>query len=142
MATYLTKPLAKSYTRTRGFYQHPYGWRGIDYAKAVGSKVYAARSGATNTLYYQKTGGGISLLVQFRSSAGQLINLWGWYAHLSKILIGAHRAFVKKQVIALSGNTGASTGPHVHFYILRKHPLGYLQAIDPENKTLFVLTEV
>ncbi|HOL29079.1 MAG TPA: M23 family metallopeptidase, partial [Paludibacteraceae bacterium] len=50
------------------------------------------------------------------------------YAHLSKVLVELNQIIGAGEVIALGGNTGRSTGPHLHF------EMRYLgNAIDPDN---------
>lgn len=55
------------------------------------------------------------------------------YAHLNKIFVKKEDAVKKSQVIAKSGNTGKSTGPHLHFELLymgeNKNPKEYFNII-------------
>lgn len=86
------------------------GHPGSDLTADVGTPIVSADSGRV----VEQTGGygqgyGISLVVDHGGG------IKSRYAHLSKTLVGIGDQVDQGQVIALSGNTGFSTGPHLHF---------------------------
>jgi hypothetical protein len=87
-------------------------WRlhaGIDFGAPVGSQVRAAADGKV-TIAGPVSGYGNHVRIQHAGFGTS-------YSHLSEIMEGVTvGAEVKEgQIIALSGNTGLSTGPHLHF---------------------------
>jgi murein DD-endopeptidase MepM/ murein hydrolase activator NlpD len=90
------------------------GHTGIDLRAAPGTKVKAALTGVV-------TGVGNTDLVKGCYSYGKWIlikhpnGLSTLYAHLSGIAVGAGEEVKTGQLIGYSGNTGYSTGPHLHF---------------------------
>jgi murein DD-endopeptidase MepM/ murein hydrolase activator NlpD len=69
----------------------------------------------------------------YENGYGNMVSIRYWdgtvsvYAHLSQILTSVGAAVTPGQLVALSGNTGHSTGPHLHLEI---HPNGG-PAINP-----------
>jgi murein DD-endopeptidase MepM/ murein hydrolase activator NlpD len=72
------------------------------------------------------SGGGYGLEVLLEHAGG----LQTRYAHLSQIEVGVGERVARSARIGRVGNTGFSTGPHLHFEVLRggalQDPLGYL----------------
>lgn len=85
--------------------------KGIDLATPVGTPVYASCGG---TVVKAGWGSGYGYVVYINHPDGKQTR----YGHLSKVLVSAGQKVSQGQRIALSGNTGVSTGPHVHFEIL------------------------
>lgn len=117
-------PLKDSFTQTSGFgsrwgRQH----KGIDLAVSVGTTVYAADGGTVVEAQYSGSYGNV---VMIDHQNGQETR----YAHNSKLLVKKGDKVYQGQPIAKSGNTGRSTGPHVHFEIRLngepRNPLNYL----------------
>ena len=79
---------------------------GVDYAVPVGTDVLAVADGKITNANWGKSYG--TQIVQ------KLDGGWFIYAHLSKALVKPGDKVVAGQVIAKSGNTGNSTGPHLH----------------------------
>lgn len=96
---------------------------GIDFRAAVGTRVYAAQSGK---VIYAGRKGGYGKVIGIQH-AGDWTT---WYGHLSRIRVSVGKKVGQGQVIGLSGNTGMSTGPHLHFEIRYKgkseNPVRYL----------------
>lgn len=108
-------PLA-SYTLTSG-----YGFRwgklhpAQDLATSVGSQVHSLSSGTVVSAGWDSTGFGN--LVRIRYWDGTV----SFMAHNSRLVVSAGETVAPGQLVAYSGNTGHSTGPHVHLEI---HPGG------------------
>lgn len=83
---------------------------GIDLATPVGTAVKASASG---TVIRAGWYGDYGYCVDIQHSNGVMTR----YAHLSQVLVSVGQYVTQSQRVALSGNTGNSTGPHVHFEI-------------------------
>ena len=76
----------------------------------TGTPVYASNGG---TVAFAGWASGYGYAVYINHSDGRQTR----YGHLSKVLVKAGQTVSQGQKIALSGNTGRSTGPHLHFEI-------------------------
>lgn len=97
--------------------------KGVDWATPTGTAVYASCGG---TVAKAGWGSGYGYVVYINHPDGRQTR----YGHLSKVLVSVGQTVSQGQKIALSGNTGVSTGPHLHFEILingtQVNPLKYL----------------
>lgn len=97
--------------------------KGVDWATPTGTAVFASCGG---TVVKAGWGSGYGYVVYINHPDGRQTR----YGHLSKVLVSAGQTVSQGQKIALSGNTGVSTGPHLHFEILingsQVNPLKYL----------------
>ena len=102
--------------KTRKFHE------GMDFAADIGTPVYATGNGTVVETGW-KQGYGNTVLVDHG------YNYKTRYAHLSKILVNKGQKVVRGEEIALVGNTGKSTGPHLHYEVLYKgkpdNPVNY-----------------
>ena len=96
---------------------------GLDLAAAPGTPVLAA---ATGIVSYADHGGSYGMLVEITHGGGYVTR----YAHNASILVQPGETVRQGDTIALLGSTGRSTGPHLHFEVLRDgepvDPLQYL----------------
>ena len=92
----------------RGIYRPHYG---TDFTAPIGTKVYAPANGTVLKTSYQRGGAGYYIIIKHAGGYSTV------YMHLSKALVRTGQKVSQGQVIALSGNTGGSTGPHLHYEI-------------------------
>ncbi|MGX1132253.1 murein DD-endopeptidase MepM/ murein hydrolase activator NlpD [Streptomyces glaucescens] len=121
----------KGYTKTASFAQNGARWQsthsGQDFAVPVGTKVVAAHGGTVVKAGGNGAGDGPAYgnAIVIKHGNGS----YSQYAHLSKVNVRIGQVVAAGQQIALSGNTGNSSGPHLHFEI-RTTP-NYGTAVDP-----------
>ena len=96
---------------------------GVDYAVPIGTDVLAVADGVIDPATWGKSYG--TQLVQ------KLDGGWFIYAHLSKTLVKPGDKVKEGQVIAKSGNTGNSTGPHLHAELRSKSHWSSGTDLDP-----------
>ncbi len=105
-------------TSKYGYRTHPVTGRyqlheGIDFRAATGTRVYAARAGK---VIFAKRKGGYGKMIGIQHED----NFTTWYGHLHRIRVKVGEWVPQGKVIGLSGNTGSSTAPHLHFEIRHK----------------------
>lgn len=103
---------------------------GIDLDLETGDKVYAAFDGKVRIAKYSSSYGNVVVVRHYNG-------LETTYAHLSRLLVSENQEIKAGTLIALGGNTGRSTGSHLHFEVRYKgHPLNPREMIDFENGKL------
>jgi murein DD-endopeptidase MepM/ murein hydrolase activator NlpD len=96
----------------------------VDIALPDGSQVYAAREGTVINVRHDAFRGGVSPAMMDQANVVEILHDDGtiaMYAHLHwdsiRVHIGEH--VERGEYIANSGNTGFTTGPHLHFCVIR-----------------------
>ena len=89
----------------------PYFHRGIDIASHEGSPVFATANGKVVATGYDENGYGNFIILDHG------YGLKTYYAHLSIIKTKIGASVQKGEIIAQMGNTGKSTGPHLHYEV-------------------------
>lgn len=102
-------------TSTFGMRIHPItgvktGHKGVDLAANIGTEVYAIADGTVIHTGYLGTGGETVHIQQENKVVSK-------YLHLSRYAVQSGAKVKKGDLIAYSGNTGGSTGPHLHLQI-------------------------
>jgi len=104
--TPVSGPVSSPFGPRDGGFHH-----GIDFAVNEGTKVRSSKSGTVSFAGYK--GNIVGNVVEVDHPDGTQT----MYAHNSQVLVIVGQPVKQDEVIALSGNTGKSTGPHLHFEI-------------------------
>ena len=83
----------------------------MDLAVPTGTPIRAALPGTVTASKYNAGGYGYYVMIDHGNGLSTL------YGHCSKLLARVGQAVEAGDIIALSGNTGRSTGPHLHFEV-------------------------
>jgi len=106
--------LASGYgMRTDPVYKVPKFHEGMDFTAPIGSEVYVTGDGTIETVEYSYSGYGNQIVVNHG---------YGYrtrYAHLSKFKVKRGQKVKRGDVIGLVGSTGKSTGPHLHYEVIK-----------------------
>jgi len=105
---------------------------GLDFALKIGNPVYSTGDGTVLEVVYSKAGYGNNVVIDHG---------FGYktrYAHLSSIFVEEGQKVKRGDFIAKSGNSGKSSGPHLHYEVIYKgrpvNPINYLDLeISPED---------
>lgn len=108
--------LTSTFGEDRGNHDHD----GLDIAAPIGTYIVAVEDGEISISNDDPAGYGELLMISHDNNISTL------YGHLSKKLARPGDKVKKGQIIALVGNTGRSSGPHLHFEVRKSG-----KAIDP-----------
>ncbi|PWA12612.1 peptidase M23 [Pueribacillus theae] len=122
-------PASGRFTSSFGSRVHPISGRvknhnGVDIANSIGTPIRAAASG--KVIYAGTMSGyGNTVMIAHTINGKSYTTL---YAHMSAFSVRNGQSVSQGQQIGKIGNTGASTGPHLHFEV---HPGGYKNPVNP-----------
>ncbi len=90
-----------------------HGYNGVDLAASVGTPIMASASGVVILSRTSGYNGGYGLYAVIRHGNGTQT----LYAHMSQVSVSVGQVVSQGEVIGAIGNTGRSTGPHLHFEV-------------------------
>jgi len=129
-----TWPVTQLFGENPQDYKYTNGHAGIDWGCPKGTNVLATMAGMVLRADYHHNADG-------SDGYGKHVRIQhenGWvsiYGHLSDFAVSKGQNVLAGEVIGASGNTGNSTGPHLHFEVRNKYgtpfdPLPYIEAVE------------
>lgn len=107
------QPLSSGFgNRLHPIFNRPYFHYGLDFEAPLSTPITATANGVVE--FVRESNSGYGRLITLRHAQ----EFRTAYAHLQEALVVPGQIVRKGDVIALSGNTGTSTGPHLHYEIL------------------------
>ena len=85
---------------------------GLDIAVAENTQAVAVKSGIVTEVRNSET---LGKVLKYETEDGYTV----MYAHLNDVLVKKGENVKQGQIVAMTGNTGLSTGPHIHYSIWR-----------------------
>jgi murein DD-endopeptidase MepM/ murein hydrolase activator NlpD len=118
------------FLKTRKFHH------GIDFVGPKGVPIYATGNGKVETAEFSFFGYGNVVLIDHG------FGYKSRYAHLQSIVVKPGDTIVRGQMIGTLGNSGRSTGPHLHYEVIYRNktvdPLNYFNDMNPEEYEMMV----
>jgi murein DD-endopeptidase MepM/ murein hydrolase activator NlpD len=102
--------------------------RGVDFGVPVGTPVVAPDDGVVERCFFDSGGGGMVIFLYHPQHQVRTA-----YLHLSSFNVSDGKQVRAGDRIALSGNTGNSTGPHLHFEVRRPATNGSDERLNPAD---------
>jgi hypothetical protein len=125
-------PVTQRFGENPADYPRTNGHAGIDFGVPIGTPILAGITGIITFAGEDNTGYGNLVVIKDETSTTTI-----YYGHQSKIDAVKGSRILKGDILGYSGNTGNSTGPHLH---LEYRPDGR-KAVDPEPLIVFEATE-
>lgn len=114
-------PISRKNTCVSAYWGDGRGHKGMDMAGPCGTEIYASKAGTVVEATYSSSYG---MYVTVDHGNGVKTR----YAHCSKLGVSVGQKVTQGQVIALVGNTGRSTGNHLHFEVIKNG-----DRVNPQN---------
>ncbi|MFM7234530.1 MAG: M23 family metallopeptidase [Flavobacteriales bacterium] len=86
---------------------------GLDFAAEIGTEIYATGDGIVQSVENKLSGYGQHVIIKHGFGYESL------YAHMSRVAVQAGQRIYRGQIIGYVGSTGASTGPHLHYEVIK-----------------------
>lgn len=122
----LKRPIGGFGMRIDPIYRTPMMHSGVDFTADTGTEVYATGDGVVEKVETKRWGYGKNIVINHGFGYKTL------YAHLSKFEVKEGQKIKRGQLIGLIGSTGRSTGPHLHYEVIKDgvkvNPIGYFHS--------------